>query len=155
MRARMPNPSLKRSGQQQDARPGLAVRGTFSPARAWPLASCRRRPRNRGTATAFSYRKEKAEPLLTLPWWKKWCLYRLLVLAPLPTDWHQPSRRKAVAAQRTSRTSAERSPETAQQAPGRVRVARRAASPVSGAATALRRAAKAIPAKPGRRFTYG
>ena len=30
-----PNPSLKRMRQRQATRPGLAVRGTFSPDRAW------------------------------------------------------------------------------------------------------------------------
>ena len=33
MSAARPNPSLKRSANS--TRPGLAVRGTFSPARAW------------------------------------------------------------------------------------------------------------------------
>ena len=50
-RQAQPNPSLKRS-QRQDTRPGLAVRGTFSPARAWCPAVVARLARTLGLKSA-------------------------------------------------------------------------------------------------------
>ena len=114
------------------------------------LASCSPQPGlitirlPRGTATAFSYGKEKAEPLRTLSWREKWCLYRLLVLVPSS---HRPAptlQTQGGCCAANIRDQAEQDEETAQPAPSAARAARSAAGPVSGAATALRRAANAI-----------
>ena len=45
-----PNPCAEADGQRQATRPGLAVRGTFSPARAWRPAFVARLARTLGLA---------------------------------------------------------------------------------------------------------